>query len=145
VALALDRENWPEVVGTIAGDDTILVIVGDNRKAEKIVQRLLDLGSLPVVIWLIAVSSSATGGIVLPGFLGILLLGLLGFGGGYVYGIPEGAEIETGWHVSPEVLSLTLSKRGHGFRITWHGTYLRGGRGRPKLGELLLPLGPCSR
>ncbi len=44
VALALDRENWPEVVGTIAGDDTILVIAGDNRKAEKIVQRLLDLG-----------------------------------------------------------------------------------------------------
>ena len=44
VALALDRENWPEVVGTIAGDDTILVIAGDNRKAEKVVQRLLDLG-----------------------------------------------------------------------------------------------------
>ena len=44
VALALDRENWSEVVGTIAGDDTILVIAGDNRKAEKIVQRLLDLG-----------------------------------------------------------------------------------------------------
>jgi transcriptional regulator of arginine metabolism len=44
VALALDRENWPEVVGTIAGDDTILVIAGDNRNAEKIVQRLLDLG-----------------------------------------------------------------------------------------------------
>src|SRR5579859_7032198 len=36
VALALDRENWSEVVGTIAGDDTILVIAGDNRKAEKI-------------------------------------------------------------------------------------------------------------
>lgn len=42
VALALDRENWPEIVGTIAGDDTILVIAGDNRKAEKIAQRLLD-------------------------------------------------------------------------------------------------------
>jgi transcriptional regulator of arginine metabolism len=42
VALALDREDWPEVVGTIAGDDTILVIAGDNRKAEKIAKRLLD-------------------------------------------------------------------------------------------------------
>ena len=44
MALALDRENWSEVVGTIAGDDAILVIAGDNRKAKKIVQRLLDLG-----------------------------------------------------------------------------------------------------
>jgi transcriptional regulator of arginine metabolism len=26
VAAALDREGWPEVVGTIAGDDTVLVI-----------------------------------------------------------------------------------------------------------------------
>ncbi len=26
VAAALDREDWPEVVGTIAGDDTVLVI-----------------------------------------------------------------------------------------------------------------------
>ena len=42
VALALDRENWPEVVGTIAGDDTILVIAGNDRKAEKIAERLLD-------------------------------------------------------------------------------------------------------
>src|SRR3989442_1373416 len=33
VALALDRENWPEVVGTIAGDDTILVIAASDSKA----------------------------------------------------------------------------------------------------------------
>jgi transcriptional regulator of arginine metabolism len=42
VALALDRENWSEVVGTIAGDDTILVIAADDRKAAKIAERLLD-------------------------------------------------------------------------------------------------------
>ena len=32
VAVALDEEEWPEVVGTIAGDDTILVIAPDARR-----------------------------------------------------------------------------------------------------------------
>src|ERR1035438_6100456 len=30
VAVALDAEDWPEVAGTLAGDDTILVIAPDN-------------------------------------------------------------------------------------------------------------------
>ena len=34
VAVALDDEEWPEVVGTLAGDDTILVIAPDNATAE---------------------------------------------------------------------------------------------------------------
>ena len=29
VAAALDYEDWPEVVGTIAGDDTVLMICPD--------------------------------------------------------------------------------------------------------------------
>ncbi len=33
VAAALDYEEWPEVVGTIAGDDTVLIICQDARKA----------------------------------------------------------------------------------------------------------------
>ncbi len=33
VAAALDYEEWPEVVGTIAGDDTVLVICEDQRRA----------------------------------------------------------------------------------------------------------------
>jgi transcriptional regulator of arginine metabolism len=33
VAVALDRADWPDVVGTIAGDDTVLVIATDNRTA----------------------------------------------------------------------------------------------------------------
>jgi transcriptional regulator of arginine metabolism len=33
VAAALDYESWPEVVGTIAGDDTVLVICADVRHA----------------------------------------------------------------------------------------------------------------
>jgi len=43
VGFALDAESWPEVVGTIAGDDTILIIAADSRKAVQIRQRLLEL------------------------------------------------------------------------------------------------------
>jgi transcriptional regulator of arginine metabolism len=40
VAAALDREEWPEVVGTIAGDDTVLVICTDVRHASEVDARL---------------------------------------------------------------------------------------------------------
>src|SRR5580700_12220324 len=43
VAVALDNEGWPEVVGTIAGDDTILVIATDNPTAEALQEKLLNL------------------------------------------------------------------------------------------------------
>jgi transcriptional regulator of arginine metabolism len=43
VAVALDGEKWPEVVGTIAGDDTILVITPDNPTAESVQEKLLEL------------------------------------------------------------------------------------------------------
>jgi len=43
VAVALDAEKWPEVVGTIAGDDTILVIAPDNPTAESVQEKLLQL------------------------------------------------------------------------------------------------------
>jgi transcriptional regulator of arginine metabolism len=43
VAVALDSAAWPEVVGTIAGDDTILVITSDNTTAGKVCNRLLAL------------------------------------------------------------------------------------------------------
>jgi transcriptional regulator of arginine metabolism len=42
LALALDRENWPEVVGTLAGDDTILVIAATDRRAAAVAERLLE-------------------------------------------------------------------------------------------------------
>jgi transcriptional regulator of arginine metabolism len=42
VAVALDSEEWPEVVGTLAGDDTILVIAPDNATAEKVRQRFME-------------------------------------------------------------------------------------------------------
>jgi transcriptional regulator of arginine metabolism len=40
VAAALDHEGWPEVVGTIAGDDTVLVICPDPRRAGEVEARL---------------------------------------------------------------------------------------------------------
>jgi transcriptional regulator of arginine metabolism len=40
VAAALDREGWPEVVGTVAGDDTVLVICVDPRRAGEVEARL---------------------------------------------------------------------------------------------------------
>ncbi len=40
VAAALDHEGWPEVVGTIAGDDTVLVICPDLRRAGEVRTRL---------------------------------------------------------------------------------------------------------
>ncbi len=43
VAVALDREGWPQIIGTIAGDDTILVITTDNPTAEDVQEKLLEL------------------------------------------------------------------------------------------------------
>ena len=39
VATALDKARWPEVVGTIAGDDTILVIARGARAAAALVKK----------------------------------------------------------------------------------------------------------
>ncbi len=44
VALALDSEHWPEIVGTVAGDDTIFVATESAAKARKLRQKLLELG-----------------------------------------------------------------------------------------------------
>jgi transcriptional regulator of arginine metabolism len=40
VAAALDHEGWPDVVGTVAGDDTVLVICPDPRRAAEVEARL---------------------------------------------------------------------------------------------------------
>jgi transcriptional regulator of arginine metabolism len=45
VAEALDWEEWPEVLGTLAGDDTILVILRDARKLKAIIRRIEDLAA----------------------------------------------------------------------------------------------------
>ncbi|HTZ58423.1 MAG TPA: hypothetical protein VMB49_10020 [Acidobacteriaceae bacterium] len=43
VALAIDGEGWPEVVGTIAGDDTVLIICPDQKRATLLKDRLEDM------------------------------------------------------------------------------------------------------
>ncbi len=40
VAAALDYEAWQEVVGTLAGDDTVLVICADAHRASEVESRL---------------------------------------------------------------------------------------------------------
>jgi transcriptional regulator of arginine metabolism len=40
LAIAIDRAQLPEAVGTIGGDDTILVIARDGRRAASLVKRL---------------------------------------------------------------------------------------------------------
>ncbi len=40
VAAALDGENWPEAIGTIAGDDTILIVCADSRSAGRLAGRI---------------------------------------------------------------------------------------------------------
>jgi transcriptional regulator of arginine metabolism len=43
LAIAIDREELDEVVGTLAGDDTVLVITQDAQTADKFRQMMLDL------------------------------------------------------------------------------------------------------
>ena len=40
VAAGIDYEDWPEVVGTIAGDDTVLVICPDDQQASTLCSRI---------------------------------------------------------------------------------------------------------
>ena len=44
IAAALDRAHWEEVLGTIAGDDTLFVACGDTANTERVRKRLLRLG-----------------------------------------------------------------------------------------------------
>ena len=41
VAQALDQEEWPEVVGTLAGDNTLLIIAPDSSTAEVVQEKLM--------------------------------------------------------------------------------------------------------
>ena len=43
IAVALDNEDWDDVVGTIAGDDTVLVVAPDSKTAESVRRRLLEI------------------------------------------------------------------------------------------------------
>lgn len=43
VAAALDSSEWPEVVGTIAGDDTILIVAGSKMICQKLANRVREI------------------------------------------------------------------------------------------------------
>ena len=40
IAAGIDYEDWPDVVGTIAGDDTVLIICPDAEQAAKLKTRI---------------------------------------------------------------------------------------------------------
>lgn len=46
IAVGIDWEEWPGVVGTIAGDDTVLVILRDAAQREAVVRRLEELAGV---------------------------------------------------------------------------------------------------
>jgi transcriptional regulator of arginine metabolism len=43
VAAALDEQDWEEVVGTIGGDDTILIVCPDKESAKKAAARIEEM------------------------------------------------------------------------------------------------------
>lgn len=43
VALAIDRADWPDVVGTLSGDDTIFIATASARDQSALVKRLRSL------------------------------------------------------------------------------------------------------
>ena len=40
LALAIDNARWTEIIGTVAGDDTILIITASQEVAETVAARL---------------------------------------------------------------------------------------------------------
>ena len=43
VAAALDKQAWKEMVGTIGGDDAILIVCPDRKSAHRLAQRLQEM------------------------------------------------------------------------------------------------------
>jgi transcriptional regulator of arginine metabolism len=47
LGVAIDGARFPEVVGTLAGDDTILAVAPDARRARALVRKLQELSAAP--------------------------------------------------------------------------------------------------
>jgi transcriptional regulator of arginine metabolism len=45
LALSLDNMGWKDIVGTVAGDDTILVVTRDAARARALKRRLMELAA----------------------------------------------------------------------------------------------------
>jgi transcriptional regulator of arginine metabolism len=41
LAVALDQEDWAEVAGTVAGDDTVFIACWDDQRAKTVQERLM--------------------------------------------------------------------------------------------------------
>jgi transcriptional regulator of arginine metabolism len=42
VAAAIDKAGWPEVAGTVSGDDTIFIATADGRAQSRVLEQLRD-------------------------------------------------------------------------------------------------------
>ena len=47
IAEAVDAQDWPEIIGTIAGDDAILVITRSERARRGVQSRIRELAGIP--------------------------------------------------------------------------------------------------
>ena len=43
LASAIDAGEWPEILGSVAGDDTVLVAVANPEQLSMLIQRFLDM------------------------------------------------------------------------------------------------------
>lgn len=43
LAVSLDRQEDTDIVGTVAGDDTVLIVTGDSQAADRLRQRILEM------------------------------------------------------------------------------------------------------
>ncbi|HEV3233229.1 MAG TPA: arginine repressor [Candidatus Dormibacteraeota bacterium] len=50
VAFAIDQSGWPEVLGTVAGDDTVLVVTTGEAERQLVEDRLLERGAEAAVL-----------------------------------------------------------------------------------------------
>ena len=45
IGVVLDAAQWPEVLGTVAGDDTVFVLLRSNSRGKKVLERIRELSS----------------------------------------------------------------------------------------------------
>jgi transcriptional regulator of arginine metabolism len=43
VAAAMDQQDWTELIGTVAGDDTVLIVCPDKAAAKKLADRIEEM------------------------------------------------------------------------------------------------------
>lgn len=45
VASAIDRARWPQVIGTLAGDDTVMLVIKPKEAVQEVVEKIEDYSS----------------------------------------------------------------------------------------------------